>query len=235
LQPSHPNAHAKEHNDLLQGCIQTSGGPIGINKKVCNHYRYNRKCCHKGDSKDGKDKKKKEGTELAELKNEALMSTNGIEGALEETRRMIQDHLNETQRVPVDEALSVLHDSLREARDVAASSADAAKKAEQKRAVLADEVARAAEASRALEVERGASARAKIAILTDDLAAARNVLQEAERREADALEMQRTVESAAAASQRSLWQVEMGFRAKLEELWRPLRWQCENYNANPRR
>eukprot|EP00928_Gymnodinium_smaydae_P023500 TRINITY_DN19371_c0_g4_i1.p1 TRINITY_DN19371_c0_g4~~TRINITY_DN19371_c0_g4_i1.p1 ORF type:complete len:440 (-),score=142.11 TRINITY_DN19371_c0_g4_i1:106-1425(-) len=161
--------------------------------------------------------------QVADSKSETDMRVNGIQGALEETTRMMQEHLEQTRRVPMDPALATLQEAFAEARRSADAAAAAAKVAERERLAFANDVARAEGAAKAAEFERDERERRLADAMSTELAAARRALEEAERREHAAAESADRACCAMAEVEQNLAEREKFLRAKLNELWQPLR------------
>lgn len=165
--------------------------------------------------------------DLANARRHSLMQTQSIQGALEETKRMITDHLDQTrshidktQRSPNDSSLAVLMSALSEARTRADSGLAATRGLERERGALEQDV-RQTEAAVAEEKERAGRDRA--ASVEEELHAARQALDASSRRVGAAVEDERRADAAVAEVERNASDQEAIVRSKLEELWRMLR------------
>lgn len=165
--------------------------------------------------------------DLANARRHALMQTQSIQGALEETRRMITDHMDQTRhqaektlRSPNDSGLAVLMSSLSEARTRADSSVASMRTLARERDALEEDVRQTEEAVKA---EREKAGRDRAARIEEELNAARHALDAGSRRVGVAAEEARRAEDVAAETERNAHDQEALFRSKLEELWRMLR------------
>jgi len=159
--------------------------------------------------------------ELSKAKHEAMMQAIPIEGALDETKRMIQDHLDETQKSRgVDEhAVTKLRQAAALARQRMANTKAKLQTLERTCGELKTEVFQAEtdSASKAEDAERSHADR-----LASDLSAARARLAGLQQRLADAREAAATAQAEAIHTRQLQDERESVFRHKLEELHRLL-------------
>jgi len=165
--------------------------------------------------------------DLANARRHALMQTQSIQGALEETKRMLSDHLDQTrhhmdqtQHSPNDSSLAVLMSAISEAKSRADSSAAARQSLERERDALQEDV-RQTEAAVAAEKEKAGRERATR--IEEELNAARRALEASTRRVGLATDDARRAEASVLDAQREAKEREALLRSKLEELWRMLR------------
>lgn len=163
--------------------------------------------------------------ELHNSMSDNLMRTNGLHGAIEETQRMMKDHVDQTQNVPEFTSLLSLKASLSSARASAAAAAAAARRGEELREAALAQRLRAEEATQAGLAARAAALARHAATLAEDNAVAKRALDDSERREREAEAEAQRLEEEVAAIENLMWEREMALRAKLNELWQPLRWQ----------
>mmetsp|Transcript_164757 Transcript_164757/g.528600 ORF Transcript_164757/g.528600 Transcript_164757/m.528600 type:complete len:440 (-) Transcript_164757:80-1399(-) len=164
--------------------------------------------------------------EVNGTKREALMQTQTLQGALEETRRMFADHeeqkkeqLEETQRCPSASPLAVLIASLADAKKHTAEAEVARRRLEVECGALEREVQQA-EAS--VREERDRAGQERATEVEAELAAVRRGLEATSREAGAAQEEARRAESLVAEAERGGEEKEAMLRGKLEELWRAL-------------
>lgn len=165
--------------------------------------------------------------EVASTKREGLMQTQTIQGAIEETRRMLADHLDqtarhveETQRCPEASPLADLVAMLFEARGRAAQIVEKKMQRETEKGRMELEVRQDEEA---LSIEKERAAQHRLHMVERDLSKRRQDLESSSHFAGSAQEAMRRVEDSVAEAERSVGLREAQLRGKLEELWRALR------------
>jgi len=165
--------------------------------------------------------------DVAHARRHALMHTQAIQGALEETRRMIIDHedqtrlhLDQTQQRPNDSSLGVLMQALHEARKRKDSGIATKLHLERERNALEDEVRRAEDATAA---ENDREIHTRLAQTEEELKAARQELDFTSRKANTLSDDLRAAESSVLQVETSEQQQEILLKSKLEELWRVIR------------
>lgn len=165
--------------------------------------------------------------DLANVKSNTLMRRNSFQGALDETRRMLTDHLDQTQR-HVEEtqqgvsSIAILVAAFAEAKAAAAHSAAQTQRLEAEQDALEIDV-RHAEEARSAEKER--VGRQHVAAIEDELAAARQLLEVANQHAAEAGDAAQRVEASVGEAERNAQGQHAILHSKLEELWHMLRKQ----------
>ncbi|CAE8622286.1 unnamed protein product [Polarella glacialis] len=160
--------------------------------------------------------------DVAGLKHRTMLETQSVQGALDETRRMMSDHLSETQRhldettSKVDSPYVALLVSLSEAKETAALRQATRRRLQQEADALEAEV------------------RLGEAALREELSAARQELQDAGRRGRDQEQALRSSEAAAAEAERGAVLQERLLREKLQELWAGLGVQVKATDSDRR-
>lgn len=154
-----------------------------------------------------------------ETKRAGAMSIQGIQGALDETRRMLTDHLDQTTRVPPDSSLVVLKVALTKAEDLGEERVKAGQRVQERCQELRLQVAEA-EAAATAEVasERSRLGHRRSAALAEELAAERRALESAQTRERAAREALERIERSTLEAETSSREVEALLRHKLNQL-----------------
>eukprot|EP00401_Gymnodinium_catenatum_P040121 CAMPEP_0117518796 /NCGR_PEP_ID=MMETSP0784-20121206/32319_1 /TAXON_ID=39447 /ORGANISM="" /LENGTH=437 /DNA_ID=CAMNT_0005314733 /DNA_START=26 /DNA_END=1339 /DNA_ORIENTATION=- len=166
------------------------------------------------------------GQEVADCKRESLMRINGIQGALEETRRMMQDHLDQTQHVPSDPSITVLKASLGEAQAKANTAALQTRSLQKECADLTTNVQILESAAKAADKRKLEALQRRKSLLNEEILTASRILADVKHRERTASEAAERADQSMAATQQLYRDQEMLLRSKLQELWRPLQWQA---------
>jgi len=163
--------------------------------------------------------------ELVEVRSEATFQLSGLQGAIDETRRMMDDHLDHTRRSPEaadsDPMLQVLRTQIHEERARSQESIAAARKLTMHREALEERQRQAVEDEK-LDAE-SSLAQQRSEKTANDIFVARQVLEKAQRKAAEAREQALMAEAEVPDVRISSADREAALRLKLEELWAFLR------------
>jgi len=174
--------------------------------------------------------------EASNIKSEQMMRRNSIQGALEETQRMLTDHhdqtqthIEETQRG--DSNLAVLTAVLAAARDDGAIVASEKRRKEQDKHALEAEVKRV---EQMLALDKARKDQLGATVIEEDISRAQQSLAAANARAAQANDDLKRAEAACAQAEREGNERVNLLRSKLQELWHLLRLQKATMPAQPR-
>lgn len=173
------------------------------------------------------------GQDVAAAKRETFLQTNGIQGALDETRRMLQDHQDQAQsQRSVDQAsLKALQDSFAELQAATNRNWDVVKMLEKNTNVLKTQMI---EADREVTTAKeDAAERLQAARLTEEVAVARQALEAVSAEVSTLHTLASTAEAELKSAKRMYDEKEGVLRGKLEDLWSMLRQQVAMMNAGP--
>lgn len=162
--------------------------------------------------------------ELNVAKKDTMMRTNGISGAIEETQRMMKDHLDQTQHDSADQSFSVLLVALSEAKAKSSASETAAKRLAKDCADMAIETAHAEELL--AQAGQQESSKKRNEALMQQIVAARQTFEDNQRREQAARMDEAKAKLSLEDAERSYREQELLLRSKLEEIRRPLQWRA---------
>mmetsp|Transcript_17649 Transcript_17649/g.49988 ORF Transcript_17649/g.49988 Transcript_17649/m.49988 type:complete len:436 (+) Transcript_17649:65-1372(+) len=161
--------------------------------------------------------------DVASAKQNSMLQTQTIQGAIEETQRMMTDHLDQTQRhadeaqrCPAGSSIAAFVGALDDTRAHTASLAAAKRRLEQERDSIDDEVSRL---RAALAADRESARQRHASEAEDELAVAQQALVTTNCEIHDASEKTRKAEAAAQEAEHMGREHEKLLRSKLNELW----------------
>lgn len=160
--------------------------------------------------------------EVANIQNENSFRRQGLQGALDETRRMMVDHLEKTQAVPVDPGLDILANALAEAKRVAAEQEASATLLEAQCRRLNAEVQEAEDKAAKDAQLKSDDQERRITELTSELQSAETSLKETNLLADGKLSEVTRNDAKTVEFEKAMKQKEAFLRKKLVELWRSI-------------